>query len=260
VAHYKHRSHGTVGGQGQEEELSITKSQPPSSPSSLVDTTARKILGATGLSLILLIALARLAIRKRITQKQLVEWGLATAGGLLSSSCCVIQLYLNFFSLGCAGFAALDRFRPFFLFLTGTGLATKTYLYDYKIYNNILRSIPSWLIAIALSCSPHVVRMINQAGLAQDVPSRYHYKVKGLKCEACANRLKRELEALPHIDRASVAFAESSEVVIDASPTRRRGPGVPPSPSIEKNISDLMDAFQYEAALVGTSGGQQDAM
>lgn len=48
--------------------------------------------------------------------------GLAVLGGLLSSSCCVLQLFLNALSVGCAGFSALTPYRPLFLALTASSL------------------------------------------------------------------------------------------------------------------------------------------
>jgi hypothetical protein len=48
--------------------------------------------------------------------------GLAVLGGLLSSSCCVLQLALNALSFGCAGFSALTPYRPLFLAATAGGL------------------------------------------------------------------------------------------------------------------------------------------
>lgn len=48
--------------------------------------------------------------------------GLAVLGGLLSSSCCVLQLLLNALSVGCAGFSALTPYRPLFLALTASSL------------------------------------------------------------------------------------------------------------------------------------------
>jgi hypothetical protein len=43
----------------------------------------------------------------------------ALTGGLLSSSCCVIQLVLNYTSIGCAGFSALTPYRHVFRAMTG---------------------------------------------------------------------------------------------------------------------------------------------
>ena len=48
---------------------------------------------------------------------------LAIAGSLAASNCCVIQLLLNYFALGCAGFSALDRWRPFSTALTAASCA-----------------------------------------------------------------------------------------------------------------------------------------
>ncbi|GIL42351.1 hypothetical protein Vafri_344, partial [Volvox africanus] len=49
--------------------------------------------------------------------------GLSLLGGLLSSSCCVIQLVLNLLNMGCAGFAALTpwktQFRAFTFIVLG---------------------------------------------------------------------------------------------------------------------------------------------
>jgi hypothetical protein len=43
----------------------------------------------------------------------------ALTGGLLSSSCCVIQLVLNYTSIGCAGFSALTPYKHVFRAITG---------------------------------------------------------------------------------------------------------------------------------------------
>lgn len=47
----------------------------------------------------------------------------ALTGGLLSSSCCIIQLVLNYTSIGCAGFSALTPYRHVFRAITGVGRA-----------------------------------------------------------------------------------------------------------------------------------------
>ena len=47
------------------------------------------------------------------------SWELWTVFGLLSSSCCLLQLLLNLMSVGCAGFnTVLGPLRPFFLALS----------------------------------------------------------------------------------------------------------------------------------------------
>ena len=44
----------------------------------------------------------------------------AVLGGLLCSSCCIVQLLLNSFSVGCAGFAVLTPYRSALLGLVTT--------------------------------------------------------------------------------------------------------------------------------------------
>lgn len=53
--------------------------------------------------------------------------GVAAVGGLLGSSCCVLQLGLNLVTGGavCAGFAVLDPLRPLFLVGTASALALR---------------------------------------------------------------------------------------------------------------------------------------
>jgi hypothetical protein len=53
-----------------------------------------------------------------ISSQMLLSLG-ALTGGLLSSSCCGIQLVLNYTSIGCAGFSALTPYRHVFRAITG---------------------------------------------------------------------------------------------------------------------------------------------
>lgn len=61
----------------------------------------------------------------------------AVLAGLLNSSCCVVQLILNWFSVGCAGFAILDPFRPIFLTASFGGFLLSI-LYGYFYQNKPL--------------------------------------------------------------------------------------------------------------------------
>jgi hypothetical protein len=82
-----------------------------------------RVGGASVTALLLLVVLKHGL--SRLPRARAFEILGATAGGLLSSSCCVIQLALNAFGLGCAGFAALDRWRPLTLSLTFSSLLLK---------------------------------------------------------------------------------------------------------------------------------------
>ncbi len=78
--------------------------------------------------------------------------GLAVLGGLLSSSCCVLQLALNAASLGCAGFSALTPYRPLFLAATAGGLG-----------------LAHWRSRCALRPVPHSILACFQQACAQSV-------------------------------------------------------------------------------------------
>lgn len=189
-----------------------------------------------------MVALAVLVRRGRVSKARLVELAAAILGGLLSSSCCTLQLVLNSFSLGCAGrrrpgglrmlymcgliltsrfdqhqagFAVLDKARPLFLALTFTSLAYKTWRYDIRLHRAPFRSLPTWFIAAALAGSPALVRAANrrrglaaavEAEKAQVVPIQF--KVTGMKCEACGSGLRNALEATSPGVRADVLFDE----------------------------------------------------
>jgi hypothetical protein len=93
---------------------------------------------------------------------RLLEVGGAVVGGLLSSSCCAVQLALNALSLGCAGFAVLDKLRPAFLALTVTGLTAKALMYDVRSPAALRRAVPTWLLALGLAATPELVKMVNR--------------------------------------------------------------------------------------------------
>ncbi|KAG0219170.1 hypothetical protein B0O80DRAFT_502201 [Mortierella sp. GBAus27b] len=87
----------------------------------------------------------------------------AAALGLLSSSCCVIQLVLNAFSIGCAGFSVLTPFRPIF-----TSISFLLILYTIYKYRFSSRTALTLAITILLTIAPEMVSVYNQSpsGLA----------------------------------------------------------------------------------------------
>lgn len=179
-----------------------------------------------------------------VAPNRLVEMSVATVGGLLSSSCCVLQLVLNSLSIGCAGFAVLDRFRPFFLALTFSSLAFKTWYFDVRLKRTVWRSIPTWIVALALAFSPHAVKFINRAAAssASRQPQVYRLDVKGMKCEACANGLKRELDQLPGVRVSSVFFSDGRVEV--------EGDGHGDGGALLDRIGAVMERRQYESVLL----------
>lgn len=222
-----------------------------------------KVKTSTATALVGVVTLLVVLVRKgKISKARLAELAAATLGGLLSSSCCTIQLVLNSISMGCAGFAVLDRFRPFFLLATFSSLAYKTWRYDVRMHKDPLRSLPTWLIALTLACSPSIVRHVNRwGGLQQQQQQLFiehkeqqaavalpllKFKVEGMKCEACGNGLKNALQAIDGEDcgvQADVLFAEGI-VYVDGRKTKKDGQG------LEEAVVDVMRAKGYSCVRV----------
>eukprot|EP00698_Gefionella_okellyi_P001065 TRINITY_DN10952_c0_g1_i1.p1 TRINITY_DN10952_c0_g1~~TRINITY_DN10952_c0_g1_i1.p1 ORF type:complete len:157 (-),score=22.36 TRINITY_DN10952_c0_g1_i1:154-624(-) len=109
--------------------------------------------------------------------------------GLLSSSCCIIQLVLNLFSIGCAGFALLTPFRTVFITLLVVSFAIRIYLYG------VTRALVlSLLVSVLLTFSTELVAQFNASSSlkSSEVPAIV-FTVHGVKCEACASRVKAAL-------------------------------------------------------------------
>jgi hypothetical protein len=166
---------------------------------------------------------------KSIYSRDSTKTILFSVGGLLSSSCCLIQLLINCLSLGCAGFSRLDPYRPIFLFST-FGAMTVRSLTEYKAGVRKARPI-LWLLTLLLAFSPQLLRMKNQEHIysgykrksisssqeatnsdqddeehlseaTTDIASSsadysdvdYCFTIKGIRCEACAHAFKRSIE------------------------------------------------------------------
>jgi copper chaperone CopZ len=154
----------------------------------------------------------------------------ALAGGLLASSCCVIQLALNATSLGCVGFSALTPYRGFFRTLTGACLA-----YLLLVQGPSRRTLATVALSIALMVSQDAVAMHNSGalstvlrgtleafrrrassaadtGLSNSLPAavaaRALLRVKGLRCEACASRLRHALVSLDGVIGCTVSLGD----------------------------------------------------
>lgn len=76
-----------------------------------------------------------------------------------------------------------------------------------------------------MSFTPELVRIYNLGGVSREVKpmAEIEFQVLGMKCEACANKLKYELEKLPEIEEASVDF-QSGLVVTRITTETSSGP------------------------------------
>ncbi|CAG8553610.1 15854_t:CDS:1 [Dentiscutata erythropus] len=137
--------------------------------------------------------------------------------GLLSSSCCVIQLILNIFSVGCAGFSLLTPYR--LVFLSFTAILITTTIFQYGLLSK--RTLITIFISVLLSISPEVVSRYNQSNISSMPMSDYSNKqveifvlqINGISCEGCANRIKNHFDAQPHVIYSKVYFKNQSAII-----------------------------------------------
>ncbi|KAI9359237.1 hypothetical protein DFJ73DRAFT_757695 [Zopfochytrium polystomum] len=85
---------------------------------------------------------------------------IAPIAALLASSCCVVQLLLNAFSIGCAGFAVLDPYAPVFAALCLAALSA-SWLANGRVASRSL--VRSALLSAALLASPQIVAAYNRS-------------------------------------------------------------------------------------------------
>ena len=125
----------------------------------------------------------------RSQHSKITEGIFISVSSLLSSSCCLLQLIINAFSFGCAGFAALDIVRPFFLCLTFGALSTRTayvlgwspmtasgtgstsigtgrpkLLHSQFDKMDMWQLVASWTAATVISFLPEILRLLNRRG------------------------------------------------------------------------------------------------
>ncbi|KAL7324694.1 hypothetical protein PS15p_209848 [Mucor circinelloides] len=136
---------------------------------------------------------------------------------LLSSSCCVIQLILNFFSVSCAGFAVFTPYRS--VLSTITVLLLSYNLATTATAVQTRHKLVVLIVSILLMVSPEVVQWVNQSSAttltATTTKSHQYYRIHldGLGCEACANRIKNTLTSTEWISDAKVYFNNKTAIV-----------------------------------------------
>mmetsp|Transcript_48841 Transcript_48841/g.110840 ORF Transcript_48841/g.110840 Transcript_48841/m.110840 type:complete len:355 (+) Transcript_48841:108-1172(+) len=191
---------------------------------------------SVGLAFVVLQQSKRLGLLKPLLASKVVNGLVVSVGGLLSSSCCALQLALNYFSLSCAGFAALDIFRPFFRALTFGAMVARSLL---EHRDGIFYPRPgSWAAAAFLSFLPELVRFRNRldlsspgagkeesggaaaAGQVETVTLRAN--VAGVKCEACANGLRNSFVATDSVAgarvvRSAVVFGSKESSLVEVT-------------------------------------------
>lgn len=144
-----------------------------------------------------------------------LEWW--SAIGLLSSSCCVLQLILNSFSFGCAGFnTILGPLRPYMLALTAV---LQGGMWHVALTGRGERLITSatgaTILTLCLALLPEALHLWTHSRPRARVPkacstAEVQLRVEGMGCTACTHKVKRTLEAIPGVSDCEVDFETSS--------------------------------------------------
>jgi copper chaperone CopZ len=125
------------------------------------------------------------------------SWINGLVGGLLISSCCLIQLFLNLFGIGCAGLnTLLLPYRPLFISLTIISLTYSFFRYRPSKW----QLIGIIILTLLLSFSPELLRIYNNQFSRNDIIDNQivitHWKIIGMHCEACRSAVIQSLRKL----------------------------------------------------------------
>merc|ERR1719174_2266414 len=149
------------------------------------------------------------AVERLLTQKKGVVVTVWSVFGLVSSSCCAVQLVLNVFNIGCAGFnTVLGPWRPVFIGLTATlqiAVWAHVYLNPHMWYMAAVGS----LVAFSLSFLPEFLHLCS---LAHALPTARDesltLRVDGMGCAACTSAVRSICTADARVLGCSIAFEE----------------------------------------------------
>lgn len=154
--------------------------------------------------------------------------GASLLGGLLASSCCVVQLALNSLSIGCAGFSLLRPYRHWMRLATAAMLGLLL-----ARHGASRRTLGTVVASVLLTCSEDAVSAVNRAGSVRALlqrasasasaallARRHHHErrqpaaaaalirwrldVEGMRCQACAARVRSAVASLPGVRNATV--------------------------------------------------------
>merc|ERR1719321_807856 len=149
------------------------------------------------------------AVEMLVAEKKGVVVTVWSVFGLFSSSCCAIQLVLNVFNIGCAGFnTVLGPWRPVFLGLTATlqiAVWAHVYLNPHMWYMAAVGS----LVAFSLSFLPeflHLFSVSHALPTAQDESLLLH--VDGMGCAACTSAVRSICTADDRVLGCAISFEE----------------------------------------------------
>ena len=137
-----------------------------------------------------------------------VRTGLWTVAGLLSSSCCLLQIMLNAFSIGCAGFnTVLGPPRPYFM---AVAISMQALMWQAVISEAapLEPAITSTALTVCLTFLPEALNAAMQRTAVPAAEDDLRIRVDGMGCTACSVKVKAALEGVDGVSRCTVAFEE----------------------------------------------------
>jgi copper chaperone CopZ len=133
--------------------------------------------------------------------------------GLLSSSCCVLQLVLNVFSVGCAGFnTVLGPARPYFVALT---MYLQSVVWRQASLKPVDRLVATALCAVLTTLPEQLwvwqrrdrwLSWRRNCGVIAAEGKQLHLRVSGMGCTACTAKVYTTLSAVDGVDACDVAL------------------------------------------------------
>lgn len=169
---------------------------------------AQRFVGTIlALSFLTLLPQSRALLQLKVLAERL-EWSFVL--GLLSSSCCALQLVLNLFSVGCAGFnTVLGPLRPYTLAFT---VMLQSAAWRTALKASLFRPIlpVSSLMCAFLSLLPEMLHIWVQRRDSIDASdaNEINVIVTGMGCTACTAKVKSALEAVDGISSCIVNLEE----------------------------------------------------
>ena len=211
------------------------------------DGFGARFLSTTTLLLCLALTASRSAAWTRVQGRLVI--GLRGSGvlGLLSSSCCALQLALNAFSVGCAGFNTyLGPARPFLLALT---LCMQALVWHATLFaaggpHLVAEAAASTLLCASLTFLPEALhawtfrqqlRRRWRLPLGESAAERpaassagddsLTLRVDGMGCTACTVKVQGALEKLPGVAFCEVALESGTvELRLEEAADREQAP------------------------------------
>jgi copper chaperone CopZ len=180
--------------------------------------------------------------------------------GLLSSSCCAVQLILNLFNFGCAGFNTyLGPLRPAFLALT---ITLNVRMWELALPNLGLPSTPEYylhsiiastVLAVFLSVLPEITDYRNKSRASStgnlvssgsSVYTEVQLSLEGLGCVACENAMQGALKKVEKIASCAIALEQKeAKIMLTCDETEAKDVVVP-------DIISRIESVGFEATLL----------